>query len=291
VRRILFIIAVTAELLGSAAASPIADALTGNRWIAYAPTHYYPAESPPVVPGRESLRADLTVLRGAGFRGLITYGADIPAIADVTQEMGFRAMLLGIWDPFNPTERAKALRTVAAHKQLIAGIVVGNEGLTTGRYTIERLCVAMSEIRAVARKPVSTTEPVDFTLSEPRIGACSDFITANAHPYFSNQKEPQAAVRWTQDAWDAVCARYAGKPVLLKEVGLPTAGDEAVSEKAQEEYYTLLAKTAVKFAYFEAFDASPRFKQGSIEDSWGLWHNDRSPKPVVHALPWRKGNR
>jgi exo-beta-1,3-glucanase (GH17 family) len=286
--RILLCLLAACSLAAGAAPAGIATSLGENHWIGYAPTGYHPNASPRVVPSRESLRTDLTVLHDAGFTGLITYGAALPMIAEVAQQVGFRAMLLGVWDPFDPVERARALRTVTAHRQLIGGIIVGNEGLMTGRYTIERLCSAMGEIRAVTGKPVSTTEPVDFALSEQRIGACSDFITVNAHPYFSNQKEPHAAVLWTQQAWDAVRLRYPDKPALLKEVGLPTAGDEVLNENAQAEYYKLLAATYVTFAYFEAYDS--RFKTGAIEQSWGLWHADRTPKPVVGSLPWRNGH-
>jgi len=287
---ILLAVLATQGLFFPASASAIPPAVPGGeRWIAYAPTGYFPAESPPVLPSRESLRADLRVLREAGFTGIVTYGAEIPAIPEIAHDLGFHAMLLGIWDPFDARERAEALRAVAVHKDFIAGIVVGNEGLTSGRYTIDRLCKAMSEIRVETQKPVSTTESVDFVLSERKIGECSDFITVNTHPYWSNEKAPDAAVRWTLEAWEAVRKCYPAKPVLFKEVGLPTAGDEAVSEKAQEEYYMLLAASDVKFVYFEAFDA--RFKQGAIEQSWGLWDSDRTPKSVVGALPWRRESR
>ena len=41
--------------------------------------------------------------------------------------------------------------------------------------------------------------------------------------------------------------------------------------------------------YFEAFDA--RFKDGPIEQSWGLWRSDRTPKLIIQILPWRKEDR
>jgi hypothetical protein len=72
----------------------------GERWIAYAPTGYFPAESPPALPSLESLRADLRVLREAGFTGIVTYGAAIPAIPEIAHDLVFHAMLPGIWDPF-----------------------------------------------------------------------------------------------------------------------------------------------------------------------------------------------
>jgi exo-beta-1,3-glucanase (GH17 family) len=272
---------------GPAARADTATELKEIRWIDYAPTGYYPGESPPVLPDKARMAADLGVLREAGFTGLVTYGADLEDIPVVAETAGFKAMLLGIWDPFDPVERDKALRAVAAHRKLIKGIIVGNEGLTSGRYALERLCSEMRAIRQAANRPVTTTEPVDFLLAEPGIGGCSDFITVNAHPYFSNRKTPESAVQWTQDSWDTVRRAFPGKPVLFKEVGLPTAGDAAMSEDTQTEYYTLLAKTGVVFCYFEAFDASPRFKPGAIEQSWGLWRSDRTPKRVVAALPWK----
>lgn len=261
----------------------LGPALRAHRWIAYAPTGYFPAESPPVLPDARSVAADLRVLRAAGFTGLVTYGSGVEAIAEAAA-LGFGAMLLGIWDPFDAREVDQALRTVARHSGLITGLVVGNEGLMNGRYNTERLCGAMSALRTAARKPVTSTETVDVILSEPKLVGCSDFITVNAHPYFSNQKSPSSAIQWTLEAWIAVRRQYPDKPLLFKETGLPTAETEGMSEKAQEEFYTGLAKTDVVFAYFEAFDAGPRFKDGLIEQSWGLWRSDRSPKAIARLL-------
>ncbi len=261
--------------------------LSTQHWIGYAPTNYFPNESPPVLPPESSLRADLTILREAGFTGLITYGTQVEAIPRIAEELGFKAMLLGIWDPFNATERTQALNAVRQHGGLVRGLIVGNEGLTTGRYGTEALCKAMTEIKNASGKPVSTTEPVDWLLSDRTIGNCLSFVTVNAHPYFSNRKSPNEAVRWTVEAWDALRKQYPAKALLLKEVGLASAGDEGLTEQAQKEYYQNLAKTQVIFAYFEAFDATPRFKQGLIEQAWGLWTSDRHPKAVVAVLPWR----
>lgn len=280
----------------SASSSPLEaqnlkDLFTGLRWVSYAPTDYFPAERPPVLPGDASVKEDLETLHSAGFNGLITYGAQVESVPRIARSLGFTAMLLGIWDPLSVAERSEALKAVRGDGGLIAGVIVGNEGLLTGRYDIGMLCRAMGEIKLASAKPVSTTEPVDWLLSEPQLVTCSSFITANAHPYFSNQKTPAQAVQWTVEAWDAVSSKYPDKPLLFKEVGLPSAGDDGLSEEAQKEYYVALAKTHVVFSYFEAFDATPRFKEGRIEQSWGLWRSDRQPKAVVQALPWREDTR
>jgi len=261
--------------------------ISRQHWISYAPTHYFPANSPPIIPSAVSVREDLVTLREAGFTGLITYGAQVESIPDVAEDLGFRAMILGIWDPFSTNEKEQALKAVRDHRRLILGLIGGNEGLLNGRYDVETLCGTMDEIRKSSGKPVSTTEPVDWILSESKIGSCSSFITANAHPYFANRKMPAAAVEWTVQAWGAVRNKYPRMAVLLKEVGLPSGGDEAMSQEAQRQYYVGLAKTPILFSYFEAYDATPRFKEGSTEQSWGLWTAERRPKSIVESLPWR----
>jgi exo-beta-1,3-glucanase (GH17 family) len=268
--------------------SSTAKILRATHWISYAPTHYYPAALPPLMPSSASLTSDLTTLRGAGFDGIITYSSDVEAIPEIAEKLSFRALLLGLWNPWSAIERKSVLSAVAKHRRLIAGIIVGNEGILTGRYQIDALCDAMGDISRRTGKPVSTTEPLDWILGEPRLVECSNFITVNAHPYFSDRRTPGAAVQWTIDAWNAVRGRYPQKPVLFKEVGLPSGGAEGLSETGQAIYYGGLANSQVVFSYFEAFDADPRFKAAPIEQFWGLWRNDRTPKVVVSALPWNR---
>ena len=88
-----------------ASASAIPPAVPGGeRRIAYAPNGYFPAESPPVLPSRESLRVDLRVLREAGFTGIVTYGAEIPAIPEIAHDLGFHAAYSGRCGPVIPLD-------------------------------------------------------------------------------------------------------------------------------------------------------------------------------------------
>jgi hypothetical protein len=78
--------------------------------------------------------------------------------------------------------------------------------------------------------------------------------------------------------------------VLLKEVGMPTAGanDEKLSEEAQKQYFVELANTDVNFVYFEAFD-QPWRTSLPIEAHWGIFNSDRTPKllgwPLLGKVP------
>jgi exo-beta-1,3-glucanase (GH17 family) len=270
-----------------APSEPAEGVINDIRWISYAPTNYYPAETPPVMPDQSSIRADLEVIRRAGFTGLITYGSAVEGLPEMARRTGFKTLLIGIWNPLDTREVKKAIDASRRNPGLIGGVIVGNEGLSRGDYTIEQVCNVMSDVRKSTGKPVTSTEPVDVLLSETRLGRCSSFVTVNAHPYFSGKKLPDAAVHWTLEAWEAVRREFPNKPALFKEVGLPTGGDPDLSEDAQRQYYERLALTPVRFAYFEAFDATPRFKHGLVEQFWGLWRSDRTPKSIVAALPWR----
>src|SRR5712692_1422078 len=88
------------------------DVLVDTHWISYAPTGYYPGESPPVLPTAESLRADMGVLRAAGFSGLITYGAQVIAVPRVAEDLGFSAMIVFMCNATRPTERAQIFQAV-----------------------------------------------------------------------------------------------------------------------------------------------------------------------------------
>jgi hypothetical protein len=73
--------------------------------------------------------------------------------------------------------------------------------------------------------------------------------------------------------------------VWLKEVGLPTAGDNnlKLSEESQKQYFVELAKTDVNFVYFEAFD-QPGRRSLPIESHWGIFNSDRAPKLLGSQL-------
>lgn len=134
----------------------------------------------------------------------------------------------------------------------------------------------------VTRKPVTTTETIDRY--DDQLLRMGDWIFANAHPYFSNVFDPGPAVEWTVARYQEIRKR-SERFVLLKEVGLPTAGDSSqlLSEEAQCNYYDALARTDVHFVYFEAF-AQPWKTYGAVEPHWGLFKADRVPKILGRHL-------
>lgn len=261
--------------------SPWEATVVGIRWVAYAPTNANPEAG--LEPSPESVRADLVVLREAGFDGLVTYGARGAlgtVVPDEALDLGFSGLIVGIWDPTSTEEIGAAV--ALAGNPLVLGYCVGNEGLDA-RYDLDTLEAAMVRVRDASGRPVATTEQVDDYADESLL-ALGDWVFPNAHPYFANHLDPESAVRWTVAAYEDT-VRRSDRLVVFKEVGLPTAGDpgNVLSEDGQRSFYAQLAQTDVRFVYFEAFDQEWKTSP-AVEPHWGLFRSDRSPKPIASEL-------
>jgi exo-beta-1,3-glucanase (GH17 family) len=249
-------------------------------WVAYAPTNFDPSRN--LIPSNESIRADLEALRQARFTGIVTYSTDI--VDDISQfpflaeSVGMKGIILGIWDPTNNVEIAKA--ELAGRHNLVLGFCVGNEGLDQ-RYDLKTLSLAMDKVRRETLKPVATTEEID-DYGKAELLTLGDWVFPNVHPYWHNITEPIPAVEWTLSQYNDLKSRIQ-KPIMFKEVGLPTKGDPRLSEDNQTDYYQRLAATDTRFVYFEAFD-QPWKTHASVEPHWGLLTSDRRPKRVVSCV-------
>ncbi len=246
-------------------------------WVAYSPSSSNSNIGLETTPNE--IIADLTVLRDAGFNGLVTYGStgilgrELPALA---QEAGFEGLIMGIWDPDSQEEYNAAIN--AAQNNIVLGYCIGNEGFNRPRrYDMSKLSVSIQKLREATGKPVTTTEEIDDYYDEELL-QLGDWIFPNAHPYFHDQLEPDSALRWTKGVYDDLKNRT-DRFVLLKEVGLPTSGDNGgkLSEESQKQYFVGLANTDINFVYFEAFD-QPWRTSLPIESHWGIFNSDRTPK-------------
>ena len=251
-------------------------------WVAYSPSTGNPNAG--IEPEVEEIEADLAVLRSAHFTGLVTYGSggvlglELPRLA---QSAGFRGLIIGIWDPKNEQELSAAKK--AAASPIVLGYCVGNEGFQK-RYDLSELSLAMERIRTTTGKPVTTTEEIDDYHEHEQLLTIGDWVFPNVHPYFHNKFAPKSATRWTRHEFEKLSGKTT-QLVLFKEVGMPTAGNEDayLSETSQDEYYEELAKTDVRFVYFEAFDLTWK-DHLPIEPHWGLFRSDRKPKVLALRL-------
>lgn len=252
------------------------------KWIAFAPTNFNPLNG--TYPSAASIEKDLNILRDAGFTGIITYGSDntLAVIPEIAKNMGFQGVIMGIWDIRDPREKDNAL----AMAGYVDGYCMGNEGLSI-RYEVDELKKAIDELRDKSRLPVTTSEEIN-DYAKQYVVELGDWVFPNVHPYFSNVTQPAKAASWIRKYYK-ILKRAAGadKPILFKEVSLPTKGDDRCNERNQRDFFILMEFSEVKFAYFEAFD-QPWKAHSPVEPHWGLFDKKRRPKKFIAEMLTRQ---
>lgn len=314
----LTLLAALAPLTRAAAAAPTCNrdpaahdalarlgaAMSHGRFAAYEPT------SLRVVNGRvqpadlHSIRADLETLRPR-FDALVTYDAvhGAQAIPGIAASLGFRALVIGVYDPTDAAQIAAALDAAGRYPRLIVGLSLGNELLFTQRTTAAALGATVASVRRRAPAlALSTSEPFHI-YQHPSSAALLgrlDFLLVNVHPVFqpwfrgaSEATSAQFVVNVVSDLARLYCG-----PILVKETGIPTAPATAgFTPQRQAAFYAELrrrfpAGELRAFAYFAAFDepwraldASPTPGPHPEEAFWGLYDHDRRAKPAASELP------
>jgi exo-beta-1,3-glucanase (GH17 family) len=278
--------------------------MSEGRFVAYEPTsirmqagHLLPADP-------DGIRADLAELR-ARFDGLITYGAlgGHEAIPGIAAELGFRALVIGIWDPFQEPELEAALQAARRYPNLVQGFSIGNEMVFAHRRTAAELATRIRAIRVRAPAvPLATTEPfhIFYDPATPTLERELDFLLVNVHPIFQPwfRAAPDAnAAAFVVNVVDRLARGFCG-PILVKETGVPTEpATSGFTAARQASFYAALGERFLPardraFAYFAAFDAPWRVTdiQASPgvhpeEAHWGLYDEHRQAKPVVGGIP------
>ena len=278
-------------------------ALANVVFVAYTPRGFDPDAGAGVVSAR-AIRADLELLRGH-FDGLVTYSSahGLAALPAVARELGFHAVVLGVWDPASDDELGLAIAAARAEPEIVIALALGNEGLFFARYDAAALARAFARARRDAPGvAVTTTEPFSSYLEPERARAlpAQDFLLPVAHPI----DQPWFGKAPAATALDFVVSvvreleTRTGLPVLVKETGVPSGpADQGFSESGQASFWSALAAKlpstrAHAITRFEAFDApwktaSVAAQTGDVrptEAHWGFFRADGSAKPVVAAL-------
>ena len=127
----------------------LAAALGSARFVAYTPTDLTIVSGQVRAASSQAVRADLEILR-RDFDGLVTYSCvdGVEQVPLIASELGYRALILGIWDPLSERETANAVRLARAFPDLVVGVAVGNETLLAQRHDWDTLRAAMQRLRA-----------------------------------------------------------------------------------------------------------------------------------------------
>lgn len=301
---VLTLFACTSANEASPPASSLAAALAQERFISYVPRSFSMHNGTPQSASVAGVREDLNLLRPY-FTGLITYGLESgqDVIAGLAVAAGFRSIILGIWDPTNREELDTAIKVTRLHPKHITALVIGNEGLFWKRYTSADITAAAAYLRAqLPTVPLGSSEPFSVYLDSADAPAllALDLILPNVHPRFEPWFDPantEQAINFVAEVLVRLHART-GKPILIKETGLPSAPtSQGFTEARQAEFWSALlqripAGPTQNIACFEAFDAP--WKPVELQDEfgrlevseahWGLFRHDGSPKPVMEHL-------
>ncbi|MDX2145112.1 MAG: hypothetical protein SFV19_17285 [Rhodospirillaceae bacterium] len=275
-----------------------------GRFIGYSPTSLKVINGQPTRADEASIAEDLKVLR-ARFDGLITYASlnGAERIPDIAATLGYRAVIMGVYDPADATERAHVAAAARRQPNIVAGVSLGNETVYGGRGTFADLATAMDTMRQLAPNlAIATTEPFHLLLrpDAATVLRTSDILLANVHPVFEpwfNGAPDANAAEFVVNVARDLSHMYCG-PILVKETGVPTApADAGFTPARQAGFYRALLKQfppdAMRaFAYFSAFDAPWRVNDvhpvpghHPEEAHWGLYDEVRNPKPVVGEIP------
>lgn len=280
------------------------DAMTNNRFIAYNPTGLKVIDGTVTVATPESIRADLKALR-PHFDALITYSArdGNEHVADIAAELGFKALIIGLWTPADTDEIRNAIAMARKHPKLVVGMSLGNEIILGERGTWDNMRSYVALLRGrIPEVPLTITEPFAQFMSKDAAGflLSTDFLLVNAHPIFEKWFATAGPTNWADfvvKVTSDLAYEFCG-PIIIKETGLPTgplnSGFDAEKQAAfwRELERQLPPTRHHAFAYFAAFDApwrvsdfNPMGGHHPEEAFWGLYTEDRQPKPVIEGLP------
>lgn len=278
---------------------------SGRSYIAYTPRSFSVVNGVVTPAHASGVESDLRMLRRY-FDGLVTYSAvnGLEKIPEIAKKTGFRALVLGLWDPLSPGELENLIKAIKAYPDLIAAVIVGNEGLYSKRYGPDAVAQAMKKIKAVFPKtPVATSEPFFFYMdpSYVRFFSGFDFLAPNVHPVFEPWFKPENAEQAVSMVIQVVgkMKEFYGKPVLVKETGMPSGPEtRGFTRERQALFWNNLKKmwpSSPDHAYvcFEAFDASWKPSvmaetfpgDHTAEGFWGFFSSDGTPKPVLKFMP------
>lgn len=287
-------------------------ALREVRFVAYTPTDFAVVNGRPKPASAARIGQDLTRLH-PDFQGLITYSCangveQVPAVA---ARLGYRALILGVWDPTAKAEVDTAVALARRYPGLVIGIALGNETLLAKRLPWPVLRRALEQLRvALPEVAVTTSEPFYYYLLDDTPGflAAQDFLLPSVHPLY----QPWFAGSTVETDVDFVVqvlgklAARTDKPILVKETGLPSGPRElGFTPEHQALFWRLLsarisADDKHAIAYFEAFDQSwkaenavAEFGLHPEEGHWGLYDAQGRSKPVLNTLrdSWRPRSR
>jgi exo-beta-1,3-glucanase (GH17 family) len=225
-------------------------------------------------------------------------------VPELARKYGLK-VILGAWIGANmkdnEAELAGLIAAANAYPDAVERVVVGNEVLLRRELTPDLLINYIRRVKAAVQQPVTYADVWEFWLDYPKVAAEVDFITIHVLPYWENTPTPlDQVIPHMLMAHAKIAAAYPGKPILIGEIGWPSAGrvrkDAVPGRVAQARFVRDIINTAhaqgIDYNIFELFDEPWKFAQeGAVGGNWGLIDVDRHIKfplagPVSEKPYW-----
>ncbi|MDQ7835418.1 MAG: hypothetical protein RDU24_08555 [Humidesulfovibrio sp.] len=219
------------------------------------------------------------------FERIRTYAnrAQFAPVPELAQKHGLK-VILGAWVGANlkdnELEIAGLIKLANDYPDTVERVVVGNEVLLRREITPELLIDYIRRVKAAVKQPVTYADVWAYWLENPKVAAEVDSITIHILPYWENTPTPlDGVIPHMLEAHAKIAAAYPGKPILIGEIGWPSAGrvrkDAVPGRVAQARFVREIINTAhdkgIDYNIFELFDEPWKFGQeGTVGGNWGL---------------------
>lgn len=201
------------------------------------------------------------------------------------------------------TEQIRHVAAAAAdYSDVVLGVSAGNEvtvDWTEHLVSLERVAGFLEYLKQNQPRPVTLCDNnVPWQGKLDALVPLVDFISIHSYPAWLNVPVAEA-LEWTEREYNEIAARHPAKPVIITEAGWTTASSGrgirrgAASETNQAIYCRELAQWSrrreLPVFLFEAFDEPWKGSDDPDEPEkhWGLFREDRTPKPVMESYPAR----
>ncbi len=206
----------------------------------------------------------------------------------------------------NPVDQAEvdAAVTTARRNPNVTQLIIGNEAVLRGEYSPHQMAVLLKQVKTQTTVPVSTADIWSNWLNHPEMAESADFLAVHALPYWEGVPISKA-VGYVMDKYELLHAKYPDKPIMLAEVGWPSAGPSikgAEPSKVNQarfirEFLNVARAKHINYTIMEGIDQPWKLAlEGPAGTSWGLLTADRQEKysmvgEIVEnsAWPWLYG--
>jgi exo-beta-1,3-glucanase (GH17 family)/cellulose synthase/poly-beta-1,6-N-acetylglucosamine synthase-like glycosyltransferase len=245
-------------------------------------------------------RHGLTVTAGAWIRGALN-DPNLHLDKTPSQMNGdeLKAYQLQMHDLMQNEAELDAAVAMARKNDNVDRVIIGNETIYRGEATVQQMIGYIKSVKRRVNQPVSTAEPAYVWFEHPELAREVDFIALHVLPYWEGVPVDDA-VNYVLGQIAGIKKVFPGKPVMLAEVGWPSAGKARQTAEPSlinqalflRRFLNSAEDRGLDYNVIEAFDQPwKKAIEWSVGAHWGLWDADRNPKfswthPVIEVRQW-----